>query len=76
MNVSDLVTETLNAPILRCLVNGLGDVNVQGSTFLEDMVETQLTDLGAHGGLGELRDGVLCVLNTVGGLVSIENANV
>jgi hypothetical protein len=54
MNVSDLVTETLNTPILRCLVNGLGDVNVQGSTFLEDMVEAQLTDLGAHGGLGEL----------------------
>jgi len=45
MDVSNLVTETGDAPVLRGLVDRGCDVAVEVRTFLQDMVESQLADL-------------------------------
>lgn len=76
MDISDLVSQALDTPVLGSLVDGLGDVHIQGSSLLENVVERKLADLGTHGGLRELAYGVLCVLDTVGGLVGVKDADV
>ena len=65
VDVADLVAETGHAPVLRGFVDGLGDVVVEVGAFFEDMVEGKLADFGAHGGLGELGDGVFGVFDAV-----------
>jgi len=76
VDIPDLVTETLDTPIFSCLVDSLGDVNVQRRTLLQHMVQRKLADLGAHGRLGQLGDGVLGVLNTIRGFIGVKNPNV
>ena len=65
VNISDLVTKAGNTPSFGGIIDGSGDVGVECSTFLQDMVKGQLTNLGSHSCLGELRDGIFGVLNSV-----------
>ncbi|KAJ6437831.1 LOW QUALITY PROTEIN: ubiquitin-conjugating enzyme variant MMS2 [Purpureocillium lavendulum] len=64
VDVADLVPQTRDAPGLGGVVDGSGDVGVEGGTLLEDVVEGELADLGAHRRLRELRDGVLGVFDS------------
>ena len=65
MNVSDFVTEADDAPVLCCLVDGLCYIGIQSSPLLEDVIECELADFGSHRRLGELRNRILGILNTV-----------
>ena len=67
MDVADLVAQAHNAPVLRGLVDGSGDVGVQIGALFENVVESELADFGAHGRLGELRDCILRVFDAVAG---------
>src|SRR5687768_3884937 len=58
VDVADLVSQASDAPCFSGVVDGGGDVCIQGCALLENMIEGELADLGAHGGLRELRNGV------------------
>lgn len=76
MDIPNFIPETFYAPVGSGLVEGLCDVDVEGRTLFQDLVEGELANFGAHGGLGELRDSVFGIFHAVGGFVSVENSDV
>lgn len=76
VDVADLVAQAAHAPVGGGFVDGLGDVGVERGALLQHVVEGQLANFGAHGGLRELGDGVVGVLDAVGGLEGVEDAGV
>ncbi len=65
VNIPDLVPETDHPPGLRGFVDGLRDVGVERGPLFEHVVERELADLRAHRGLGQLRDGVLGIFDSI-----------
>ena len=76
VDIPDFVPQTFDAPVLGGFVYSLSNVNVQGCALLQHMVQRKLSNLGAHRGLGELRDGVFGILNSIGCFVCIEYSNI
>eukprot|EP00964_Phaeocystis_antarctica_P011104 scaffold6110_cov70-Phaeocystis_antarctica.AAC.3 len=75
-DVADLVAHARDAPLERRRVDRLDDVHVERLSLLEGVVERDLTNLGAHRRLRELRDGKVRVLHAVGGLVRVHHLDV
>ena len=71
MDVANLITQADDAPYLGGLVDGLCDVDIESSALFQYVVERQLSDLGAHGGLRELGDGVLGIFDAVATYLSV-----
>ena len=65
VDVPDLVPQARHAPCLRRFVDRRRDVGVERGSLFQYVVEGQLADFAAHCGLGELRDGVLGVFNSI-----------
>lgn len=76
VDIADLVSEALDAPAFRGLVDGSGDVAVQVLALLEDVVQGQLANLGTHCGLRQLGNRVFCVLDAVACLVGVDHLDV
>lgn len=52
-------------PILCGVVDGFGDIRIQILSFFQNMIQSQLSNLRAHGSLRELRHRILGILNAV-----------
>ena len=73
LDVFDLVSKAVDAPLLTSLVECLADARVQACSLLEGPVELKLSDLTPHAGLGQERQGSDWFLHIVAGIVAIND---
>ncbi len=66
VDVADLVTQALDAPVEGGLVDHTDDVGVEGGAIRQRPVQGELANFSAHGSLRELGDGKRRILHPIG----------